>query len=195
MLVRRIATTFGVDRNPLRRRTDRIEAWLTIAVMTVVLLVAPVVAWRAGAAAYGGEFSASEREERLQRFQVEAVLLGDTTDYVVAYGQAGVWQEPVPARWIAPDGTPRTGSVVPQSRANAGTTILIWTDPQGNLLAPPASYSPHAVALGAGLATALGLVGTGALVLMLIRKRLDERRMASWRTEWMLVEPGWSGRR
>jgi hypothetical protein len=184
-----------VDRNPLRRRTDRIEAWVTIAVMSVVLLVAPVVAWRAGAVAYDGEYSASEREKHVQRFQVEAVLLEDTSDHVVAYGQAGVWQDPVPARWTAPDGRSRTGSVVPQSRGSAGTTIPIWTDPQGNLLAPPASYSPHALAFGAGLAAALGLVGTAALVLMLIRKRLDERRMTSWQTEWMLVEPGWSGRR
>jgi hypothetical protein len=77
-----------MDNDPLRRLTDRVEAWL----------------WRTPS----------------------------TPSMTTAQRQ----QAPVPALWTAPDGTPRTGLVVPTAAASAGTGILIETDAHGTPLPP-----------------------------------------------------------
>ncbi len=107
MLARWIVRRLGLDGNPLRRRTDRVETWLTVA-MTAALLV---------------------------------------------------------------------------------------TGPCGELTRPPHPHNPTGAALKAGLGAAVGLVTGVACLLLLIRRRLDMRRMASWQIEWIFVEPRWSGRR
>jgi hypothetical protein len=195
MLVRRLARSVGIDGNALRRRTDRVEAWLTLALAMAVLLGAPFLIWWSGAAAYRGAAAGAEIEQQ-RRFPVEAVLLSDAADWYYAYGEGGSPHAPaVTARWTAPDGTRRTGRVVPQAPGAAGTVTTIWTDRHGNPRGPRPQRSPSAAAVGAGGITALGIGCALACVLLLIRRCLNRLRMAGWERDWMRVEPRWSGRR
>jgi len=195
MLARWIVRRLGLDGNPLRRRTDRVETWLTVAMTAALLVTGPFVVWKAGTAAHRSTVSAIERDNRQPRFRLHAVLLADVVDSRDAGELVRPQYEPVAASWTAPDGTPRTGQVVPQFPADAGTAILIWTNGRGELTRPPHPHNPTGAALKAGLGAAVGLVTGVACLLLLIRRRLDMRRMASWQIEWIFVEPRWSGRR
>jgi len=105
-------------------------------------------------------------------------------------------QDPLPARWMAPDGTPRTGTVLPPAIGGAaGSDVVIWTDAHGSPVSPPVRRDPTESGVMAGFATALGLLALVGCLRLTVRYRFDKRRMASWQTEWTLIEPRWSGRR
>jgi hypothetical protein len=190
----RIARRIGIDRNPLRRRSDRVEAWLRLVVLTTVLLAAPFVVWGTSHVAYRNAVAAAQRELHQTRYRVTAVLLEDATGL---YYSDTVRPQPesVQARWTAPDGTPRTGQVLVPSPANAGSEVRVWTNRHGDLADPPESHDPVSTAVTAGLAAFAGLGAVAACLLLVIRLGLNRRRMAIWQTEWIIVEPRWSGRR
>ena len=48
----RLARALGLDRNPLRRATDRAEAWIRVGLLGVFLIAGPMAALGAGHWAY-----------------------------------------------------------------------------------------------------------------------------------------------
>ena len=48
----RLARALGLDRNPLRRATDRAEAWIRVALLGIFLIAGPIAALDAGHWAY-----------------------------------------------------------------------------------------------------------------------------------------------
>ena len=48
----RLARALGLDRNPLRRATDRAEAWIRVGLLAVFLIAGPIAALGAGHWAY-----------------------------------------------------------------------------------------------------------------------------------------------
>jgi hypothetical protein len=58
----RLARALGLDGNPLRRASDRAEAWLRIGLLAVFLLAAPVAAPAAGAWAHQAAVTAGPVE-------------------------------------------------------------------------------------------------------------------------------------
>jgi hypothetical protein len=179
----------GKDRNPLRRRTDRIEAWLTVALAVIVLAGGPFVVWWCAGSAYDRAAAAGEWR-RSHAFPVQALLLADADQVAQVYGEDPA---SVPARWTGPNGIQRTGPVIPPPAARAGTTIVIWTDVYGDpMLGPPSS--PSASATGVGLASAALVIAAYGAILLSVRRLMDRRRMVLWQREWRDVEPRWSGR-
>src|SRR4051795_6805089 len=108
MLTRRL----GLDRNPLRRRTDRIEAWLRLVLVTALLLGGPYLVWRTGEKAYQAAAAEHERVVRSYPYRVNAVIQLNETVQAVYGNDIQAQQAAVPARWIGPNGTPQEGSVV-----------------------------------------------------------------------------------
>lgn len=96
------------DRRPARRPTDVAEdvvAWIPTSVGSFLLVVAVVV----GFAAHGDAVERG-RGERATRTSAEAVLIMDAPTISGGNRSApGVVR--VDARWVAPDGTPRSGRV------------------------------------------------------------------------------------
>ncbi|GLX49365.1 hypothetical protein Shyhy01_23150 [Streptomyces hygroscopicus subsp. hygroscopicus] len=172
-------------RNPLRRREDVVEAWIVLAVWVLVAVVGAVVAPLA--------FRAAEHrfaEQRAHRHPVRAVLMDDAPHGVTAEWSAdGRVQDAV--RWVAPDGTSRTGRTLVDPSLAAGATVPLWQDDRGRLVttAPtkPGEGRVEAgfLAVGAALAAAAPVLGAGAFA----RARLDRRRLALWDREWDLVGP------
>jgi len=194
MLAGRVARRIGLDRNPLRRRSDRIEAWVTLILMAMVLVVGPLTAWHAAGSAYYHAVRASEWD-RQHRFQVTAVLVTDADVGVQAPDDDHPMEPTGQARWVAPEGSARTGVVTAEPDQRAGSTVVIWTDRHGAVTLPPVERNSSMDGLAAGLLAAIGVVVGVVGILTLVRRRLDNRRMDQWQTEWMFVEPGWSGRR
>lgn len=172
--------------NPLRRRDDIIEAWVVLAVWTVVVV--------------GGAFSglvtvnaaeATFTRQRAERQSVTAVLLNDVPRTVSP--QAGARDlASAKVRWTGPDGTVRTGRTLVEAGQRSGAEVVVWIDGQGQLTVEPPSPVEAAIEAGflstmAALAVGGSAFGAGALV----RWRLERRRIDRWETEWALVGPRW----
>jgi len=190
-----LARWLGLDRNPLRRGTDRIEA--TMRLVMVILLVAAVPV----AAVAAGRWADHHARHQIQAQQaadhlVTAVLLQDAPVTGVPDPYTSVQTTWVSARWQPPGQPSRTGQVLAVAAARKGSTVRIWIDPSGAVTAPPLDHRDIVGdVLLAVMATCLGswlvLLAAG----MLARRALDRRRLNAWEAEWRVSGPLWSGRR
>ena len=178
-----------LDRNPLRRRSDRVETAVLGVLLAIFLAAAPFAAHAAGSWAWA-TFAREAQAQQAKVHQVPATLLA----------AAPIWTSTtapdVVARWRAPDGQARTGEVFVPAGAAAGSTILVWINRAGQLADPPLGTSQ--LATRAQLA-AYGAAGSLAVVLIaagwLARRSLDRRRLAAWDSDWLANGPRWSPRR
>ncbi len=170
----RIARVFG--RNPLLRRTDRIEAVVMLAALVASLLAIPVVGV-AGTVVYGARDHLYVQEAQA-RHAVMATVAG-ASGPLDQDSRAVVVQ----ARWPGPAGE-RTGSFQYRVPVKAGERIEIWVDDDGNLVGPP-TPTWHAAIDAVGTAiVALLLVGAAMTSLVAaVRSRLDRARDAEWEHE------------
>ncbi|MCW7943775.1 membrane protein [Streptomyces hygroscopicus] len=174
-------------RNPLRRRSDGVEAW-TVLVTWLLALLAGVFA---GQAAAGAEYQGLAAL-RAHSYAAHAVLTEDpakTPQARPAYREGIAWAN---VRWTTADGVTHTGSARVSPGARAGTSVVVWTDRAGRLVSKPAGEAQ--ARLQASLVGALAGTGAAAGVLVvgrLVRVRLDRRRMGEWDREWEQVGPRW----
>ena len=188
--LRRMLRGLRLDRNPLRRGSDRAETAIAGVLLTAFLASAPFTVHAAGTWTYAT--SAREAQAQQSAFrQVPATLLQAATPW--GGGQYGAGAD---ARWRAPDGQPRTGYVFTPGVAAAGSTVMVWVDRSGRLTDSPLQRSQITgrvvlaqVFAVAALAVALMIVGWAA------RWALDRRRLAAWDAEWLANGPRWSPRR
>ncbi|WP_204079487.1 hypothetical protein [Mycobacterium riyadhense] len=162
-----------VGRNPLLRRTDRIEA-LAILLALVMSLLAVPVAGVVGAVAYEARYQLYDQEAQARRPVTATVMNAATT--LDGDGNHTVVQ----AKWVAAVGE-RSGLFEHREPVNPGENAEVWVDIHGNLALPP---TPTWHAVGDAVATALltlliiGLAIT--LVHVVVRSRLDRLRDAQW---------------
>lgn len=167
----RIARIFG--RNPLLRRTDRIEA-LVMLVALVAALVAVPVAGVVGAATYGVHerlYSQQARERHLTQARITQVAEARPEDLGVTV---------VRATWPAAAGE-RTGTLRFAEPLTAGEHIAIWVDDDGNPVAPPTPVF-HAAGAAVGTAMLTLLIAGVAMtsLLAVVVHQLDRARAAGW---------------
>ena len=190
---RRLLRRIGFDRNPMRRGTDRIQAITRAALVMVFLAGAPAAAVWIGHAVYASGLHAGRAQAAACR-RVPAVVL-QKEPVVTGWDRSG----PPPARlslwWTIPAGSSRTGEMTVLETLRPGSTISVWIDERGSLTHPPWSRAEiigravgAAVAAPAVLALLLAIAGS---VTSLV---LDRRRLADWETDWLAVEPQWTGR-
>jgi hypothetical protein len=164
--------------NPLRRRSDVVEAWivlLTDVLMTVGAVVVGVLAFF--------QVDHTAQLQAGQRHPVQAVVRQDAHHPAASalYVSPSGDRARVPVSWQAPDGTPRNGSAVVRDGVKAGQQIRIWVDAHGNLTEKPSS--PVMVGVQSAMAGGLAAGGFCALVLTgrhLTLARLNRRRAAEW---------------
>jgi hypothetical protein len=189
--IARVVRGLWPDRNPLRRRIDRIEAAAVCGLAVAFLAGAPLAAVGAHHIAYTLGARTLQAERSWHR--VPAVLLADAP--VSGYAAAAAL---VPARWTAPGGGgSRTGTVYAPPGATSGSTVTVWVDGSGNAAsAPPLRLSQvrtQAVlaAVFAALLVSQLLLAAGAAVHWWLARRRD----AAWDAEWQATEPRWSKRK
>jgi len=188
----RVARRLGFDHNPLRRRSDLIEAWLLPAVIAVFLVLSPLLVGAASARVHSENAAAQQAERSWHR--VTAVLLQAVPGPLMSDNGANTWITWTPARWTD-DGRRHVGQVPAAAGSSAGSTLPVWLDRAGTVQAPPlnALQIRDRVALAAVVAlTALAVFLTGAAVIG--RRLLDRRRLAGWAADWLSVGPQWSRR-
>jgi hypothetical protein len=187
----RLARRLGVDHNPLRRRSDLIDAWLLPVAIALFLVLGPIVA--GGAAWFTSAQVTADRQAEQTWHRVPAMLLRAAPG-PMSGGSPHSWTVREPARWVA-DGTLRTELVPVTAGTRAGSVVPVWLDRAGQPQPLPMTASQVSdrmvVTVSAALA-ALTVLLTG--LVLVIRWRLNRRRLSSWASDWDLVEPQWSHR-
>jgi hypothetical protein len=195
MWARRIARRMGWSHNPLRRTSDRVEAWATMVLIVVMILIAPWLAAKAAHGMYRDDIRTTAYEEA-HRFAVRAVLLEDASWYADSTEASRPPPDFVPtlARWSFPDGIVHTETVLAHVGQRAGSTMVIWVDDRGVVSGAPGHRSPWTDAMLAGVLTLCAVAGGLAGVRGVILWMLNRHRLRSWQAEWTAVERRWSDR-
>jgi hypothetical protein len=188
----RLARRHGLTRSPLRRSTDRVEAWVT-AGAAVLVLCAALLAVVVAVGLYQRALTEAGTKAARQT-SVTAVLLTDAAtppEETPDQGDAG--QAIAVARWPLPNGQQRTAPLSVYAYRHAGDRIPIWIDQRGNRVDPPkTSGIMIADAVGYGI-----LFLTGGWVLLgslwgIACCVLDRINAARWDLDWARTGPGWS---
>ncbi|MEV6195140.1 hypothetical protein AB0M19_22410 [Streptomyces sp. NPDC051920] len=170
-------------RNPLRRRSDVLEAWIVLAAWVFTVLGGAV----AGLGTVGAVENSLARE-RAESHTVPARLIEDAPE---ASGPAGrvVWTR---VRWTAPDGSARSGQVRVSAGTSADTPVLVWTDPVGRLVDRPTTVAVARLrAWLIGLFTGAGVAAVPFAAGRFLRGHLERRRVDRWDEEWARIGPLW----
>ncbi|MFF2808651.1 hypothetical protein ACFVT2_16040 [Streptomyces sp. NPDC058000] len=193
--MRAIAGIWHWRHNPLRRRTDRWEAWLALAAALLIAVGAPCAGWFTGRAAHGALLEAV----RLQRQQRHVVWA--TVDRPAAATPADPNPESaaqhdvhlrVIAHWPGPGGGRRTGEVTAPRPVEAGDRFRMWADEQGRAATRPmdeGTAATHAVLAGLGSAAAAGGLVEGGRRLAV--RQLMARRFRRWDAAWARAGQDW----
>ncbi|MCW2933918.1 MAG: hypothetical protein JWM19_4880 [Actinomycetia bacterium] len=181
------------DGNPLRRRWDRVEAFIFGGLLIAAAVAAPVAAMAGGHWAY----TSAQQAARLQRetsYRVPAELLAvpDTKPN----GYSVTTTVTARAQWTAPAGRTRTGEIPVLADSVKGYVVTIWTDQAGDLVNPP--MTPAQVAEQGTFGTVAGVVLTVVTLLVaagITRLVVNRRRMAAWDADWAVTAPMWTRQR
>jgi len=188
----RLLRGWRLDRNPLRRGSDRAETVVLGALLAAFLAVAPFAAHAAGNWGYASA-ARTAQAQRTSLYQVTATLLRSAS-VPSGYGPAAHFV--VEARWRAPDGRVRTGELYVTADVAAAHTARIWVDQAGRLTGPPLSRDQLTGRGGLAAVVAVGCLAALLItVAWLARRSLDRRRMAGWDTDWLATGPRWTPRR
>ena len=186
-----LARRLGLDRNPLRRGTDRAEAWIRIALVLAFLIGAPLAAWGAGSWAESVAPTAAHRSGRASIASRPPCCGAFPETLTMLHRAARLGQGPVGR---AP-GTVRTGYVQAPVGSPAGSTVPVWLDRSGAPTEPP--LPPSQIR---GWVLMMAVLAPAALALLLLATMgilghiMDRRRLASWGQAWSAIGPQWTRR-
>jgi hypothetical protein len=181
-----------LDRNPLRRVSDRAETVALMLLVAAFLVGAPLAALASGARVHAMAQRA-EVSQQASRHQVMATVVNAPTAVAV---DSGNLDSVIQVRWMAPDGRTVTGQVIAATGTQAGAKVPVWTTSGGQVVGPPLIDSQ--VTALTTLGEVFGAIASAvllALVGLLVRRSLNRRRMASWDVDWRATGPRWTTRR
>ena len=163
-------------RNPLLRRSDRIEVLAMLAAL-VVSVVAVAVAGAVGAEVHDAEHRADVRQAQIQHLMSATVTeVGTATNF------DGSETRMVRARWAVGHGS-QTDVFQWSNEVKPGNRIQIWVDGSGNHVNSPTPLRPvfDAFAVAASIVLFAATLLTSMLGLM--HWRLQRARDAQWDRE------------
>ncbi len=190
----RCARWLGLDRDPLRRRTDRIEAAMRLATVILLLVAVPLLCIAVGQLAAHLAQRQAHAQAATER-QVTAVLLQGVRPGHTADPYSSVQMSMARARWQPPGQPSRSGQILAPVGARAGSIVTIWVDAAGAVTGPPDTGVIDAAVAVAVVNTCLA---AGLILLVsnwLARRALERRRLSEWDAEWRAIGPRWTGRR
>lgn len=190
----RLRRLLGLDGNPLRRASDRAEAWIRIGLLVVLAAGGPLAAIGAGQWAYHTGMTAV-REDAARTHHVHAVVLPPTAAAVRVAGFPEERRVRVRITWAGTGASSRTDTMLLPVGSPTGSMVSVWVNASGRLTAPP--LEPGQVRLLAVTAAVMTLVLVPLVLLALLRLiqwLLIRWRLARWDAAWSTVEPRWTRR-
>ncbi len=189
------ARWIGLDRNPLRRGTDRIEAAVRLAVLILLLIGVPVAAIAVGRQADHDALRQAHAQQAAEHL-VDATLLQQAPASGIPDPYTSIQTTWVLARWQPPGLAARSGEVLATAGARKGSIVPAWINASGEIAAPP---TDHRSIIGdvciAVMLTCLASLLVLAVSHALARRALDRLRLKAWEAGWRATGPQWSGQR
>ena len=182
-------------RNPLRRRSDVVEAWTVLAVAVLLFVGAPLAGAFAAWWAHD-EARAVATAQRAERHKIRAEVVGRTPDALPSVEGGRQHMYRVSVRWTEPGIGQKTATARVPAGTRHGDRVDVWFDSRGRSVSPPPDETAvlqHTVTVGACAAG-----GTALVVLLgqaVARTVANRHRLAEWEREWALTEPQWTRRR
>ncbi|WP_406346737.1 hypothetical protein [Streptomyces sp. NBC_00648] len=179
-------------RNPLRRRSDVVEAWTVLVLAAAVWIGLPAAGLSAGAVAYSAAHTTAVAQRASSR-PVDAVVIRNTPPISPsANGGGGASKDRAAVRWTEADGTSGTGIAKVDAGSTAGQHVRIWLDTHGRVVEEPLDdREVWLISLSwatiAAMATTTALLGVRSVV----RRCAHRHRMAEWELAWARTEPEW----
>jgi hypothetical protein len=183
--------------NPLRRRSDVVEAWTVLAVAVLLFVGAPVAGAFTACWAHD-QARAVAAEQRAERRLVRAEVVGRASPSgPLPSVQTGTQHSyGATVRWTEPGEAPRTAVTRVPSSTREGEKVDLWLDSRGRSVPPPvdgASVWQYAVTFGVCAAGGAAAVVLGAH--WAVRRSAMRHRLAEWEEAWARTEPEWTHRR
>jgi hypothetical protein len=179
----------GLGRNPMRRRSDRVQAWSRTAFVLLALAIGIPLALGLGRLAYRNSVP-----PRPPGSSLVAATVGKLEPR--AQGGAYLRSQLADVTWPGPDGSVHTGRIAVDTSSRVGSRLPIWVDAHGRTLPPDVSGGDQVfTGLLAGAVAFGACAGLTGAAYASVRYRLDRRRYADWDAQWRRVEPLWSKRR
>ncbi|MEU0250162.1 hypothetical protein ABZ192_38850 [Streptomyces sp. NPDC006235] len=175
-------------RNPLKRRADRVEAWVVLGVWMLTVFVAVLAGLTVGRSVEDGL-----ARERVEWRPLAARLAERAPGTAPENGDVSraehVWAE---ARWTAADGSSHSGQVRVLQGSRAGSPVTVWTDREGRQVNRPVTESQARIRASLIGGVAAFCAATAPLAGgRVVRRRLERRRMDQWDAEWSRFGPLW----
>jgi hypothetical protein len=170
-----------------------VETYLLAGLFVAAAAGAPFAAQAASQAAYAGALRV-EQEQLATRHQVPAVLTQTAGNGTSSFTLST--EVPVLATWTSSAGVRRTGMILALEGAAKGSSVSVWTDPQGDIVSPP--LQPAQVAGQADMAALGTVVGIAVLYLCeagVVRYVVNRRRLAAWEADWAVTAQVWNRQR
>ncbi|WP_405813458.1 hypothetical protein OG241_02910 [Streptomyces sp. NBC_01390] len=181
--------------NPLRRRSDVVEAWTGLVVAVLLFVGAPLTGAFAARWAYD-QGRATATAQRAERHRVHAVAVADTGSGTPPAPAGRPYLSRARVLWTEPGAGARTATAQVPAGTRRGDAVDLWLDARGRAVAPP----PGAVAVRQyTLAVGIWAAGMTATIVLFARTALRrtavQRRLGEWERAWARTEPEWTGRR
>jgi len=181
------------DRNPLRRRSDKVEAFIFGSLIVAAATAAPLAAVGASHEAFDNALHVAQVQQETGH-QVRAVLVAAPATSVNGYTVASL--VPARAQWKTPDGRSHAGPISVPSGSLKGQAFPIWTDADGNVSGPPLTRAQAAdqgtfVGIMAVIVTLVTCLTTAGITRFVVNRR----RIAAWEADWAVTAPMWSRQR
>ena len=190
---RRVLRGLRLDRNPLRRTTDRVETCLLAGLFVAAAAAAPFAAQAASHVAYADGLRA-EQAQVASRHQVQAMLTQPASGAINGYTVTSL--VPVQATWTSVSGIRHSGQVLAPVDSPNGAAVTVWTDAAGDLTSPP--LQPSQIS-GQSRLAAIGAVAAVVVLWLcataVARYILNRRRMAAWDADWIVTSRAWNRQR
>ncbi len=187
----RLTRSFGLDRNPLRRSIDRVEAWIRCSLAALFLTAGPLLAAYVVHRVEDAAHLAGRTQAAWHR--VTALVLKELPPNGCA--QWPCQQSNVLARWTTPAGLVRTGEITVNGGVAVGSRLAVWLNGHGQQVGPPDS---RVWVLGEGAAAGAGSLGAVALACIFgakaTERALHRRKLAHWEASWTVIGPRWTRR-
>lgn len=183
-----------LDRNPLRRGTDRAETIIALCLLVALVVTLPfvvsVVATRTYGLAHRERVTALGTRRSVAAVTLQAAPPQSRAPYSLI---ARAW---VTARWPAPGGSPRTGKIEVAAGTPKDTPEPVWITKSGSLAAAPLPSAECAeLATFGGAGAAMALCALFGIAWAAARGALNHRRMTAWAQDWVAAESRWNRQR
>jgi hypothetical protein len=168
----------GLDRNPMRRRQDRIQSAIAMLLVAFFLIAAPLAAVSIGSRVYETGLHI-EKAQAAERRQVVGMVTNSSSTKTAQ------------VTWRDTDGTSHTALYSNSVMFRDGTT-RIWIDRSGHIAPEPRRHSQTvADAAIAALGVTLALTVSLTIVYYLTRRHLDRSRYHRWDVDWERASARW----